>query len=184
MDFLKSTQRTDGAWVPLWFGHQDAPEDENPLYGTARVIPALCDLVSGENPISPELRRSTLASLRRALGWLTTSQHGDGGWSAASEASSSAEETGVAIEALATAWACDAFETHHREAARMALTRGAQWLADAVESGRWREPSPIGFYFAKLWYFERLYPMIFVTGALVKLAPARTSRVPPMLVQD
>jgi squalene-hopene/tetraprenyl-beta-curcumene cyclase len=28
------------------------------------------------------------------------------------------------------------------------------------------EPSPIGFYFAKLWYYERLYPRIFTVAAL------------------
>jgi len=27
-------------------------------------------------------------------------------------------------------------------------------------------PPPIGFYFARLWYFERLYSMIFMTSAL------------------
>jgi hypothetical protein len=37
-----------------------------------------------------------------------------------------------------------------------------------VEAGDWREPAPIGFYFAKLWYYERLYPMIFTVGALGK----------------
>jgi squalene-hopene/tetraprenyl-beta-curcumene cyclase len=37
---------------------------------------------------------------------------------------------------------------------------------EAVESGRFREPSPIGFYFAKLWYFEKLYPLIFTVAAL------------------
>jgi squalene-hopene/tetraprenyl-beta-curcumene cyclase len=26
--------------------------------------------------------------------------------------------------------------------------------------------SPIGFYFAKLWYYERLYPLIFTVAAL------------------
>ena len=28
------------------------------------------------------------------------------------------------------------------------------------------EPTPIGFYFAKLWYFERMYPIIFCLAAL------------------
>jgi squalene-hopene/tetraprenyl-beta-curcumene cyclase len=37
---------------------------------------------------------------------------------------------------------------------------------EAVESGRFRDPSPIGFYFAKLWYFEKLYPLIFTVAAL------------------
>ncbi|MBI3880360.1 MAG: hypothetical protein HY301_09900, partial [Verrucomicrobia bacterium] len=44
VNFLRRTQRADGAWVPLWFGHQDSPDDENPLYGTARVLPALCEV--------------------------------------------------------------------------------------------------------------------------------------------
>jgi glycosyltransferase involved in cell wall biosynthesis len=39
-------------------------------------------------------------------------------------------------------------------------------LVEAVESGRFREPAPIGFYFAKLWYFEKLYPLIFTVAAL------------------
>ena len=49
-----------------------------------------------------------------------------------------------------------------------AVARGVAWLVDAVESGRFRDPSPIGFYFAKLWYFEKLYPLIFIVGALGK----------------
>ena len=39
-----------------------------------------------------------------------------------------------------------------------------------VEDGSWLQPSPIGFYFAKLWYFERLYPLIFTVGALGRAA--------------
>ena len=46
------------------------------------------------------------------------------------------------------------------------VQRGLAWLVEAVESGRFREPSPIGFYFAKLWYFEKLYPLIFTVAAL------------------
>jgi squalene-hopene/tetraprenyl-beta-curcumene cyclase len=44
--------------------------------------------------------------------------------------------------------------------------RGLNWLLDAVETGRFRRPSPIGFYFAKLWYQEKLYPIIFTASAL------------------
>jgi squalene-hopene/tetraprenyl-beta-curcumene cyclase len=44
--------------------------------------------------------------------------------------------------------------------------RGVAWLVEAVESGRFRDASPIGFYFAKLWYFEKLYPIIFTVAAL------------------
>jgi squalene-hopene/tetraprenyl-beta-curcumene cyclase len=50
------------------------------------------------------------------------------------------------------------------------VERGTEWLCAAVERGNWREPSPIGFYFAKLWYYERLYPLIWTVGALGKVA--------------
>ena len=56
-----------------------------------------------------------------------------------------------------------------------ARDRGALWLVEQVENGAWRVPSPIGFYFAKLWYFEKLYPMIATVGALTRLANAPKS---------
>src|SRR3712207_7085641 len=40
-------------------------------------------------------------------------------------------------------------------------SRGAAWLVERTDGGRTFEPSPIGFYFAKLWYYEREYPLIF-----------------------
>ena len=71
---------------------------------------------------------------------------------------STVEETALAVEALA-----------EDPEAIAAVERGATWLASAVESGRWREPAPIGLYFARLWYFERLYPLAFAVGALGRL---------------
>ena len=44
--------------------------------------------------------------------------------------------------------------------------KGLAWLVSAVENGRHGESSPIGFYFAKLWYYETLYPLIFTVAAL------------------
>ena len=29
-------------------------------------------------------------------------------------------------------------------------------------------PAPIGLYFAKLWYYEKLYPLIFAAGGLAR----------------
>jgi hypothetical protein len=37
------------------------------------------------------------------------------------------------------------------------------------------EPAPIGFYFAKLWYFERLYPLIFAVSCLRRAVRSCTS---------
>ena len=67
---------------------------------------------------------------------------------------SSTEETALAVEALA------------RSEHVTATDRGVAWLVERVENGTWRDPAPIGFYFAKLWYWERLYPMIWTVGAL------------------
>ena len=46
------------------------------------------------------------------------------------------------------------------------VKRGVAWLVERTECGRRFPTSPIGLYFAKLWYSERLYPMIFAVGAL------------------
>lgn len=170
--FLLRTQRADGAWVPLWFGHQEDPADENPLYGTARVFPALCELEARPDPAPIDGRRLH-AALDRAQDWLVARQNADGGWSGARGAASSLEETALALEALAGAWERSRLADPDRAALRHALERGAAWLCEAIEHGRWHTPSPIGFYFAKLWYFERLYPLIFATGALHRLTRLR-----------
>jgi squalene-hopene/tetraprenyl-beta-curcumene cyclase len=158
--FLRKTQRADGTWIPLWFGHQESPDDENPLYGTARVLPALA-----------EVQRAGVADVRDliapAVKWLVTSQNTDGGWAGARGAQSSIEETALALEALvAGAEHC----TVSPQFQQSALERGARWLVERIESDTWREPSPIGFYFARLWYYERLYPLIFTVGALNRVA--------------
>jgi hypothetical protein len=64
----------------------------------------------------------------------------------------------VAVEALLA-------QPDNREGAA-ALADGLRWLVDAVLSERYHTVSPIGLYFAKLWYHERLYPIIFVVSAL------------------
>ena len=40
--------------------------------------------------------------------------------------------------------------------------RGRRWIKEHSEF----KPSPIGLYFAKLWYSEKLYPLIFAASAL------------------
>jgi len=150
--FLRRHQGTDGGWRPLWFGNQHAPDDENPVYGTSRVLMMVRDL-----------GQSTGLDVERAVDWLAGAQNVDGGWGGSAGCPSSVEETALATEAL-LAWP---------EKGGRAAERGLSFLCQSVETGAIRRASPIGFYFAKLWYFERLYPMIFTTSALMRARRAR-----------
>ena len=49
---------------------------------------------------------------------------------------------------------------------KAAVERGLTWLVERIEAGGLHDPTPIGFYFAKLWYYEKLYPIIFSVAAL------------------
>lgn len=137
--FLRRRQNPDGSWFPLWFGNQDHPEDENPCYGTAKVLRALGEL-GLEDPM-----------VDRALDWIVRNrrENGRGG----------IEENAVILEALA-------LFSDKNETVRTAYRKGIFELIEAVRSDRWTDPSPIGLYFAKLWYYEELYPLVFTTAAL------------------
>lgn len=145
--YLVRAQNADGSWVPLWFGNQRAPEEANPVYGTSRVL--LCATLGGD-----ALWRG---AVDRARGWLLRAQNGDGGFGGAPGVDSSIEETALGIEGLAAAGGCEE-----------AIARASQWLADRTSEGTQFPPSPIGLYFAKLWYWDRLYPLIFTAGGLAR----------------
>ncbi len=145
LEYLARSQRPDGSWLPLWFGNQHAPDEENPIYGTARVLAAYRDL-----------DQMTSEPARRGIAWLLSAQNADGGWGGAANTPSSIEETALAVEVLFDAG----------PAAETAVERGLAWLIERIEAGGLSQPTPIGFYFAKLWYFEKLYPIIFSVAAL------------------
>ncbi|HAN99817.1 MAG TPA: squalene--hopene cyclase [Planctomycetaceae bacterium] len=161
--YLTRQQRADGSWLPLWFGNQDEADDENPIYGTVKVLAAFRDLDRGRDPAAG-----------RALRWLLGRQRADGSWGGGAsvrqrqgDSDGSIEETALATELLAS-WA-DRFSgegLQESTEARRAALGGLEWLVARVEAGRFRTPSPIGFYFAKLWYHERLYPLIYAVSAL------------------
>jgi squalene-hopene/tetraprenyl-beta-curcumene cyclase len=72
----------------------------------------------------------------------------------------------LAVEALYSCLAAGGRALARGEAYQAAALRGVSWLVDAVEANRHGETSPIGFYFAKLWYYEALYPLIMTVAAL------------------
>jgi squalene-hopene/tetraprenyl-beta-curcumene cyclase len=153
--FLADVQRPDGAFVPLWFGNQHALLEENPVFGTGRVIAGLATIAGRDEP-------GTDSILDRAVSWLLRAQNDEGGWGAAPALPPTIEESAVAISGLAAA----ARSGRCGDDARAAVDRGAAWLIAATHGGRTFPASPLGLYFARLWYSERMYPLIFTAGAL------------------
>lgn len=188
LDFIRRHQQSDGSWSPLWFGNQDHPTEDNPVYGTSKVLMAYRDL---------EMMDSSEA--KRGLAWLQQNQNPDGGWGSgvwgksgvpstqysvlstqygvqsaesgvpdsppspqspvpSPAPTSSIEETALAVEALLAATGEPDFQ--------QTIEKGLTWLTLRVERGEHRNAAPIGFYFAKLWYYEKLYPLAFTVSAL------------------
>lgn len=162
--FLSQTQRSDGSWLPLWFGNQDQTDDENPVYGTAKVLLAYAACGIVEN-----------VAAQRGIGYLLATQNSDGGWgggpavhygnadnsrdlNSLSNRTSTLEETALALEAL-----LECGGGNHYQASIM---RGLKWLAERIDENALAVSQPIGFYFAKLWYYEKLYPTLFSLAAL------------------
>jgi squalene-hopene/tetraprenyl-beta-curcumene cyclase len=153
LQYMRNAQRPDGAWTPLWFGNQSAPNHENPVYGTSR---ALTHLSASGTPIHE--------MCERAVRWLLTAQNTDGGWGGDRSVPSSIEETALAVDALATVALQSAIPDP-----QSAIDSGVRWLIEHTDRGRSTPASPIGLYFARLWYFEELYPIVFALSALGKV---------------
>jgi len=151
IDYLEGKQRFEGAWAPLWFGNQHIAEENNLTYGTSQVVTALVEARKRNKAIPT-------AMIELGIQWLEGTQNADGGWGGGGvSCPSSIEETSIATDALLAAGG-----------ARQITARGIQWLISATSDGTKFPPAPIGFYFAKLWYHERLYPLIWTVSALTR----------------
>jgi squalene-hopene/tetraprenyl-beta-curcumene cyclase len=165
LNYLERKQNSDGSWLPLWFGNQDYSGEDNPIYGTSRVLLALNELKVPKN--LPQIREMR----RKGSDFLRKHQNRDGGWGGGPSVPygmdrqlsqcgsvSSVEESAVALEALLTLEDTTLDDS--------TIIRGLNWLSESICLGYHRTSWPIGFYFAKLWYYEKLYPTIFSTAAL------------------
>lgn len=194
--FLKRNQRADGSWLPLWFGNQDTEDEINPVYGTSRVLVAGATGLLDEESITkgcgyligvqnPDGGWGGGAGVAR---WMKQQ-----GIKPEADERSSVEETALAIDALVTVLTCkrnllancgvQTGDEDDETGAKIdemtfppagggnmdhqqAIIRGVEFLIESVQLGQHRVAWPIGFYFAKLWYHEALYPLIFAVTAL------------------
>lgn len=142
LKYLQKNQRADGAWIPLWFGNEHAVAQENPAYGTARTLLGLQHIIDLGDAATDQ-------AMALAEHFLYQMQSARKGWGGDASAPESIEETALAVEA-----GNDPI--------------GAMRLAELLESPS-AAPAPIGLYFARLWYYEKLYPLIFATSALGRI---------------
>jgi prenyltransferase beta subunit len=149
--FLHARQSPDGYWLPLWFGSQLTPNHSNPVYGTAKVAIYLQEYLEYTNPQHTAVQDM----LQRACTYLQHQQNDDGSWGAQKGVKGSIEETSLAISALAA---------ENKEACK----RGIVWLSGFIAQNGLKA-SPIGLYFAALWYDEEMYPLVYALEALRKL---------------
>jgi squalene-hopene/tetraprenyl-beta-curcumene cyclase len=150
--YLESCQTAEKAWIPLWFGNEHTPDENNPVYGTAQVINHLTG--------NAQLAAQAHDLIRTGLTYLHSAQKPDGSFGGDKNAPSSIEETAVALQAL-----CSASSIQH-------LASSAQWLLNTTAHGTRFPTAPIGLYFARLWYHEQLYPVIWTLGALTSARKA------------
>jgi squalene cyclase len=142
--YLQKNQRSDGALLPLWFGNQQAPGHLNPVYGTARVLTYLNDMAA--LPVMSDAVKMRIAEVtERGRSYLRKVQNPDGSWGGDAGVPGTLEETALALGALAG------------KEDLASCSRAVRWL-DRQYSGRGLVASPIGLYFASLWYDEVLYP--------------------------
>ena len=144
--YLAGSQQADGSWLPLWFGNQQHSGHTNPVVGTARVL------------VAWEAADRRQPEAWRGVKYLCESQNEDGGWGGGRGVASSMEETGLAVAALA-GW-------NHSSEVVSKVVAGVRYLVRGIEQGVLGRPSPVGLYFASLWYSERLYPVIWTLEAL------------------
>ena len=144
--WLETHQAEDGSWTPLWFGDQDSDDEASPVYGTATALDYLAQLSLS----------STMT--QRGIEFLLQSQNEDGGWGGKKGVESKATLTGKALSALAG----------YAGTPKAAMERAVDYLLKRHEEGTLLKNEPIGLYFARLWYSEELYPLIFVLDGLKK----------------
>lgn len=156
--YLQGCQRADGSWIPLWFGNEHAAGEDNPVYGTAQVVGFLAGV--------PNLAAQARQLIESGTAYLLATQKEDGTWGGDGSVASSIEESGAALAAVCRAGGVS----------RNVIERGARGLIALCGGGDQFPAAPIGLYFARLWYHEELYPLVW---ALTGLGAARSAmRVP------
>lgn len=152
--YLIKNQQKTGVWLPLWFGNQYNANQRNPIYGTARVAAYLKEALQYITS-EKELSVSVKSLLIKAETFLINSQKSNGSWGSSENGDGTIEETSLVLSAIYDIKKVSAIE------------KGFDWL-DNYYGKNGLKASPIGLYFAYLWYDEDMYPLVTYLEALSK----------------
>jgi squalene-hopene/tetraprenyl-beta-curcumene cyclase len=144
LDYLRETQRPDGAAPSLWF--------RDSTHGTAKVLEAYAGLGLSDRPVATKAR-----------GWLLRHQRADGAWPA--EVVEGAPDGGTAEE---TAWSVYSLLRAGESPRRREIERAVGWLVDQQNgTGTWR-PSVVGLYYDQMYYSDDLIAHTYTLRALAR----------------
>ncbi|WP_291530312.1 prenyltransferase/squalene oxidase repeat-containing protein [Bacteroides sp. UBA939] len=148
LKWMQRAQAADGSWIPLWFGDQDAKDEQSPIYGTTMTVEYLA---TSKEPIAHKM-------FQKGLEYILSAQNADGGWGGAKGVPSKVTLTARALSALAS----------YPETDVTVIERSFDYLYEKYKTGELYQREPIGLYFSRLWYSEELYNVTFVLNALKK----------------
>lgn len=142
--YLKTNQDESGYWLPLWFGNQLTGNHTNPVYGTARVLSYLNETL--DSNLGKQYAVILKLMIDEGCKYLVSVQNTNGSWGGGKGIQGSIEETSLAVTAL--------IKNEYSKECALALS----WLHDKINKDG-MVASPIGLYFASLWYDEQMYPL-------------------------
>ncbi len=144
LTYLQKHQSSEGFWLPLWFGNQSTSDHTNPVYGTARVVAYLNETLLTR--LGVEFEGILKLMIDGGCQYLATVQNMDGSWGGGANVCGSIEETALSITAIC------------KHGFQKECNNGLNWLEQKTKSDG-LVASPIGLYFASLWYDEEMYPL-------------------------
>ena len=154
-DFLLASQNDDGGWgggpsVTQWLESAHlvgASQSKRPVGVTGTIVSSIEETALAVDALA------TLLRVQRNSQRLAGVESGQ----------ENSQNAGSHPSQIAETWPNRT--SSGKDACQVAIIRGVEFLLGSVDDGRHRVPWPIGFYFAKLWYHERLYPLIFAVTA-------------------
>ena len=157
LNWLEQNQSPEHGWIPLWFGDQDDPHEQAPVYGTATTIDYL---------MTTGLERARRLA-EHHVDFLLKAQNADGGWGGNADVPSKVTYTARTLAAL----------SHFPDVAAVAIDRGIDYLYRRLQEGTLYAKEPIGLYFSRLWYSEEMYNITFLLWSMKMIRRGENSNL-------